>query len=212
MVAGFDLSSASLLPESVAEQAVKDKAILQSLLDGISAGSKKMQVREISFKALLVLSHEGPDVLFPHWGYLVGLLGSDNAFTKYAAIHIIAALVPADEEGRFAGVFNTYFDLLDDESVMVASHAAGQSGRIAKAKPDLQSDIVDRLLGIEQAHFDQGRKDLIKSYAIAAFDAYFAESDRKAEILAFVQRQVDCTSPKTRKAAKAFLKKWGVPG
>ena len=120
--------------------------------------------------------------------------------------------MPADEEGRFEGAFEAYFDLLNDDSVMVASHAAGQSGKIANAERNLDSDIVDRLIGIDQTHFDQGRKDLIKSYAVAAFDEFFAESDRKAEILAFVQRQLDCTSPKTRKVARAFLKKWGVPG
>jgi hypothetical protein len=51
---------------------------------------------------------------------------------------------------------------------------------------------------------------LIKSYAIEAFDEYFetAEDEDKKMILEFVRGQVASSSPKTRKKAKEFLKKW----
>jgi hypothetical protein len=137
-------------------------------------------------------------------------LKSDNGFSKYVAIHVIAFLVPLDEKGSFEKAFNTFYGLLDDESVMVASHAAGVSGSIAKAKPALQSKITKRLLGIAETHFEASRQDLIKSYIIEAFSQYVEEARDKVKIVEFVRHQLNASSPKTRKLAKEFLKKWDI--
>jgi hypothetical protein len=51
---------------------------------------------------------------------------------------------------------------------------------------------------------------LIVSYAIQSLDEYFADATAREQdrILAFVQQQIDCASPKTRTLAKDFIKKW----
>ena len=48
---------------------------------------------------------------------------------------------------------------------------------------------------------------MISADIIGAFEEFFEDSHNKEEILAFVERQLECSSPKTRKAAKAFLDK-----
>jgi hypothetical protein len=80
------------------------------------------------------------------------------------------------------------------------------SGKIALAKPHLQAEITDRLLDIDNVV--QRHKDLVKASAIEAFDAYFEQSKDQQRISEFVKAQLNCESPKTRKMAKAFLKKW----
>ena len=204
----IELNSKLVRPEIIAETALEDEQLLQALLNGISPESKKAPLRENCSQALMHMAENWPEVLLPHWGYFVGLLKSDNGFSKYAALYIITSLIKADETGLFEKAFNVYYGLLDDESVMVASHAAGASGRIAKAKPALQSKITKRLLEVDKTHFDANRQGLIKGYVIEALDEYFEVSKDKAKILAFVKQQMDCHSPKTRKLAKAFLQKW----
>ncbi len=199
--------------QTLAQHALQNERDLQDLLDGISPDVQKSAVRESSSKAILLLSETHPDVLLPHWPYFVRLLKSDNGFSKYVAIHVIANLVTASDEGRFEKTFNTFYNLLDDESVMVASHVAGVSSQIAHAKPKLQSKITGRLLAIDRTHFPANRRALIASYALQSFDSYFAavtprDQDR---MLAFAQQYLDCASPKTRKLAKDFLKKWTTP-
>ena len=54
----------------------------------------------------------------------------------------------------------------------------------------------------------QRHRDLVKANAIQAFDTYFEESIEKERIMEFVKAQRDCESPKTRKMANEFLKKW----
>jgi hypothetical protein len=197
-------------PESMAQHALHNQRALQDLLDGISPKTQKSIIRESSSKAVLYLSEQHPEVLLPHWAYFVKLLKSDNGFSKYVAIHVIANLVTAGDEGRFEKSFNAFYKLLDDESVMVASHVAGVSGQIARARPLLRPKITQRLLGITQTHFPAERQALIISYAIPALDEYFANSSAREQdrILAFVQQQIDCASPKTRRLAKDFIKKW----
>lgn len=203
----LDLSAKNIDPASIAERALEDDKALETLLTGISPDRKKITIRENSFKALMLLCEKHPDRLFPHWDYLIGLLQSNNSYSKYAALYIIAAIVPADKQGLFDKVFDIYYGLLDDRSIMVAAHIAGRSGKIARAQPALQSKITGRLLDIDKTHFDPGRQDLIKPYIIESFEEYFEQSQDKASILAFVRQQVDCKSPKARKLAKAFLEK-----
>ena len=197
-------------PETMAQHALRSQRALQDLLDGVSPKTQKSVIRESSSKAVLYLSVEHPEVLLPHWAYFVKLLRSDNGFSKYVAIHTLANLVTAGDAGRFEKSFNAFYKLLDDESVMVASHVAGVSGQIARAKPALRPKITQRLLGIPQTHFPADRQALIISYALLSLDQYFSDATARDQdrMLAFAHQQIDCGSPKTRKVAKDFIKKW----
>jgi hypothetical protein len=192
--------------ESRARKAIADKEALVELLAGML--STKEEIRGPSFKALLRISEERPELLYPHWEYFAGLLESKNTYLKYQAIYLIASLTRVDTERKFERLFETYFGLLDDKSVIPAAHAALNSGKIARAKPELQTRITDRLLRIDETQHELDRKDLIKSYVIEAFSEFFDEAKDKELILAFVRAQEASSSPKTRKRAKEFLKKW----
>ena len=48
----------------------------------------------------------------------------------------------------------------------------------------------------------------MKAGAIEAFDEYFEEAKDKKKILEFVKDQLKCRSPKTKKKATEFLRKW----
>jgi hypothetical protein len=194
----------SFIEDKQAELALKDEKVLQELLDGVL--SKKDAVRYGSFKALNILSERHPEKLYSKWDFFADLIRSDNTHRKYIAIHIIANLTKADADNKFEKLFDAYYGLLGDKSVIPPAHVALNSGKIALAKPNLQSEITNRLLDIDATV--QRHKDLVKANAIEAFDAYFEESKDQARIIEFVKAQLDCESPKTRKMAKAFLKKW----
>jgi hypothetical protein len=193
-------------PEAVAGMALTDENVLQKLLDGVL--SKKDVVRHNSFQTLNFLSEQHPEKLYGKWDFFANLIYTGNSFHKYIAIYIVANLTKADAENKFEKIFDAYYALLGDESVIPAAHAAVNSGKIALAKPNLQAEITNRLLNIDNTV--QKHKDLVKASAIEAFDAYFEKSEDKARIIEFVKAQLNCESPKTRKKAKAFLKKWDV--
>jgi hypothetical protein len=198
----FEKKDAS--PEALAQLALEDEAVLQEALDGVL--SKNDVIRQNSFHALNFLSEHKPAAVYGKWDFFANLLRTGNSFHKYMAIWIIANLTKTDPENKFEQIFDDYYGLLGDKSVIPAGHVAAKSGIIALAKPELQTAITNRLLDIDRVV--QRHKDLVKSGAIEAFDAYFAESKDQARIIEFVKAQLDCERPKTRKMAKEFLEKW----
>lgn len=196
--------------DKVVQSALAEDEILKEILK--AQVSKNEAYRYNCFKVLLQISENQPQILYPEWNYFMELMSSDNSYHRIAAINIIGNLVSADSENRFERIFNRYFNLLDDKSMITAIYLTRSAGKIAKSKSHLQKRITERLLNIDKTHHEQDRKDLIKSGAIESFEEYFEESHDKQKILAFVEKQLECLSPKTKKIAKAFLSKYGKKG
>jgi hypothetical protein len=196
--------------KALAKKAVKEKQQLDELLQGIL--SKEDKTRYTSFKALMFIAEEQPELLYPHWDHYATLIDKENTHSKYVGIYLLAALTVADKDGKFEEMFDRYYALLNDESIIPSAHVASNSGKIVKAKLELEPKITDKLLNIDKTHHSPGHRELIKSYAIEAFDEYFEQARDKNKILEFVNRQLESKSPKTRRKAKGFLKKWGSTG
>lgn len=189
----------------IAKKAIKDQKLLSKLLGGIL--SDKDEVRYPSFKALLIISEENPEILYPKWDFFASLINGNNSYKKLIGIRIIANLTKVDTENKFDIIFNQYYSILDEDKTMTAGHLAGNSGKIAKAKPKLQSKITEKLLNIDNTHKGK-QKELIKAYAIEAFNEYYKEALDKEKIIEFVKKQLESKSPKNRKKAEEFLSKW----
>jgi hypothetical protein len=201
-----DLNAKEAPIERLAETAARDEKLLAELLAGLN--SRQETRRYNCFKVLKLLAENNGGVLYPRWDYFVELLGADNTYRKLSALQIIAVLTRVDTERRFEEIFDRYYDLLDDRSMIVAAYIASNSGRIARAKPELESRITARLLSIDETRHAPGRKALVKAGAIEAFSEYFAAAENKMPIIEFVRRQLASESPKTRKLAGQFLKTW----
>jgi hypothetical protein len=189
----------------IAKKAIKDEQLLSKLLQNLL--SKKDEIRYSSFNALLIISEEHPELLYPKWDFFIDLINSDNNYHKLIAIRLIANLTRIDTENRFEKIFDEYYGILKSEKTMTAGHLTAVSGKIIKAKPELEAMITNKLLNIDKIHRGK-QKELIKGYAIEAFDEYYEESKDKKKIIEFVKGQLESKSPKTRKKAKEFLKKW----
>lgn len=203
----LDLNDKNMNVENMAEKALGNERILSELLDNLKI--KEETVRYNSSKVLNLISLKNPEVLYPQWDYFVELLLSGHTYWKLSVIPVIANLTGVDTENKFDDVFDKFFGLLNDKSMITAAWIAANSGKIAKAKPDLQTRITGTLLSIDMTHHDPERKDLIKGSAIESFEEYFEQAIDKKKILEFVKKQLECKSPKTRKLAKDFLEKWG---
>ena len=205
-----DLNTKDIDVESVAQQALEDSQFLSELVGGLT--DRVERVGYNCLRALLLVSDEHPELIYSYWETFVELLRSENTYFKLRGANLIAAIIGADTENRFEQVFDQYYDLLDDKSVITASYIAGNSGKIARAKPGLQSRITSRLLSIDETHHPPERRDLIKGHAVEAFGEYFDGSGDRSRILEFVRAQLESESPRTRKKAREFLKRRGDAG
>lgn len=156
----------------------------------------------------MFISAERPELLYPQWNYFAKMLDSENTHSKYIAIYLIASLTRADTESKFEKIFDRYYRLLDDKSVIPSAHVARNSGKIVKAKPELEAKITGKLLTIHGTHHKLSHRELIKSEAIEAFSEYFGEAKDQKKIMEFVNEQLKSKSPKARKNASEFLKRW----
>ncbi|MBN2552084.1 MAG: hypothetical protein JXB06_04915 [Spirochaetales bacterium] len=147
-----------------------------------------------------------PELVYPYWRNLAGLLESSNTYHRCSAINVLPHLIPADGGEMFDRTFERYFELLDDESVIPPCYIARNCPTIASHLPQALQRIIDKLLSIDATHHEPGRKDLIKADIILALDRLYDRVENKSEVLRFVEDQLECSSPKTRKTARAFLK------
>lgn len=193
--------------KGLARKASKDEKVFSGLLEGIQ--SKKETIRYNSFKVLMRLSEEHPEVLYPEWDFFVTMLDSPNSYWRLSAVRLLANLTRIDKESKFEKIFDQYYSLLND-SVIVAIYLVGDSGKIARVKPKLQPKITNKLLSIDKTQ--QKHKDLVKGSALEAFSEYFEEIKNKKKIVDFAKSLLKGESPKTRKIAQEFLSKWDKRG
>ena len=208
MTAFVDLDNKLTPPDRIAELAIDDPELLKNLLNGVAPQAQKSARRENCSQSLMFMAETWPEILLPHWNYFLQLSKSSNGFSKYVVVYVLASLTKIDTNGLFKNSMDDYFHLLDDESVMVASHAALNSAKIAGNLPELATDITRRLFQIDQTHHDPGHLALVKAYIVEAMDVLYNSSSIKEEIMEFVKAQQQAPSPKTVKLAMAFLKKY----
>ena len=170
---------------------------------------QKAAVRSNASKTLQLLSETRPELLLPHWDYIVGLLASGNGFAQYPAIHVMANLAAHETEGRWERAFDAFYDLLECDSVMVAGHVAGVSGQVATGQPALRERIAERLLAARYSGLDADRRDLVRGYALDALGEFAAGLPDLSTVVAHARELAASPNAGTRKKANAFLKRFG---
>jgi hypothetical protein len=196
--------------DALAKMVAGNSEAVKLVIDGLT--SPVETYRYNCNRAIVKVAETAPRDVYPYWDYLVELLGSSNTYHRCSAINLLPHLIPADGESRFDGIFEKLFSRLDDDSVIPPCYVARNCPVMARHRPDLLRRIVTELLAIEGTHHKPGRKDLIKADIILALDQLYDGVEDRSDALRFVEAQLDCSSPKARKAARAFLEKHGKPG
>jgi hypothetical protein len=122
------------------------------------------------------------------------------------SLYCITGLVAGGLEPNFPIRITQFLAMLEDESVMIASHCALNSGRIARKYTSYEPEITEKFLGVNKIQHKQ--KDLILAYVIDAFEGFAEHSKRFDEITAFVWQQLENRSPKARDAAQHYLQRF----
>jgi hypothetical protein len=179
---------------------MKDK--ISDAIEGIQSANDKVRAKHFSF--LLPLSENNPALLYGYWDIFISILRKPEVSNKYYAIHLLANIARVDLANKFDDIFDEFYGLLNDESPVVSPHIASKSGKIIRAKPQYETQIVHLLLQIDKTSKCR-HIELQKAYVIEAFGEAFNVISHKDEIIKYVKDLQNSKSPKTRKAAKAFL-------
>jgi len=196
--------------EDVAKRAIADPSVLHAIFKGVS--STNVRIRYGCTKILRIVSDEAPAKLYPKMDFFIELLDSDKRILKWNALYILANLTTVDVDNRFEDVFDKYYSLLEADYMVTVANVVGNSGKIAKAKPNLTRKITKELLKTEnltiKSHLTYECKNIIIGHALSALDMYFDQIQNKDEVLSFVKRQLNNTRHATRVKAEKFLEKF----
>jgi hypothetical protein len=199
------LQNKDIDPKIYAEKIIKKSDPIEQYLEGLL--SKNEIYRYNCFKVLYLVSEKNPEILYPHWDFFEDHLRSKNEYHKMSAVLIISNLTSVDKEKKFERIFDEFYGCLKSKKTITSIYIVKSSGKIANSKLHLTEKITKILLNVEKIH--PGKQiELAKSAAMESFSEYFENIENKGEIIDFVKKQTNSTSPKTRKIAKDFLKKY----
>ena len=165
----LDLEKTSAQEKEVAFYAVKDKKLLAELSEGLF--SEKSALRYRNFKVIWLISNECPDALYGQWDFFENFLKSSDNTQKFYAIHVLANLAKVDRAGKFEGLFEDFYGVLNGDALIPACHVTYVSHKVVKAKPELMDKVTERLLNLDNAGYKH--KELVVANAVSSFSEYF---------------------------------------
>ena len=204
MISG--LENKNINPKIYAEKIINKPDLIKQYLEGLL--SKNETYRYNCFKIIYNLSEKNPLILYPYWEFFENHLRSKNSYHKMSAVLIIANLTSVDKEKKFDRLFEEFYGYLKTEKTITSIYILKSSGKIAGFKPYLIEKITKILLDIEKIYIGK-QIELVKSAVIESFYDYFESIENKKAIIDFVKKQTNSVSPKAKKIAKEFLKKYG---
>ena len=201
-----NLGNKAITPEDLAVEVLENLDLLPKIFEGISSSNPNIKFG--CAKILRTVSAEKPEELYPKIDFFIGLLDSPNNIIKWNAIDVVANLAKVDTKNRIEGIFEKYFGMLSDESMVAAAHIIDNSGKIACAKPNSTPKITAELLKLEEISRNQECVNILCGKAILAFGVYFHQIENKEEVISFVKRQLNNSRNATKVKAEKFLKKY----
>jgi hypothetical protein len=196
--------------EQITEAILEDPSLIAEVMAGISTA--KSTVRFKCAKILSLISATKPDTLYATFDFFANLLDSENNILKWNAIDILANLAAVDVEDKFDRIFTKYYGLLNEGSLITAAHVVENSGKIARAKPQLRARIARAILKVGEIPLPTAEcRNILAGKLIAAFSEHpELVTDEKA-VISFVTGQLNNTRNATKKKASAFLRRWARP-
>jgi len=199
-----ELGRKEIRAEDLSDKVLRNPDLLPEVFDGISSANPRIKFK--SAKILRIISEKNPKMLYSKMDFFVNLLESENNILKWTAIDVIANLSSADSKNEFDKIFENFYDLLSDESMITAGHVIDNSGKIARAKPHLQNKITKELLKVEKIQYKTTEcRNILLGDVILAFGQYIDHVSNKEEMISLVKRQLKNSRKATKAKAEKFL-------
>jgi len=189
---------------AVAAKPPRDKA--GALVEGVS--SPRASVRFRSTKGLALLAAESPELVYPHFDFLLGQLSVPNSILRWNAMRALAALAPIDRAGKLDAALDKYLAPIPGPQMIGAAAAMCGAAEIARAKPYLAELLAKAILGVRQAVYETEEcRNVAMDHAILALGRFYHLIEDKAAVLRFVRAELENPRPATRAKAEAFLRR-----
>jgi hypothetical protein len=180
--------------------------LIPSLIAGVA--SPRASVRFRSSKTLALLADESPELLHPRFDFFLQQLDNPNSILRWNAMRTLAALAPADCDGKLDAALDKYLSPISGPQMIGAATAMHGAAAIALAKPHLAERLARAILAVRRAKYERDEcRNVAIGHAILSLDRFYDLIDDKPAVLRFVRAQCDNPRPATSAKARAFLAK-----
>jgi len=198
--------------DTKAVENIDRKSLLQNLLEKnineliSNLASENANLKFTSSKALIQISEDNPEKIYPNLQDFVALFENENNIIKWTGIIIIGNLAKVDKGKKIDKIMPKLFQLLNNGKMITAGNATEALAKIALAKPELQGKITSELLKVEKYQYDTKEcNNIACGHVINAFILYLKKPDKK--VIKFLERQTKNSRRATAEKANNYLNK-----
>lgn len=195
---------------SFAELVVDDESLREEVINQLLT-NKDIMVYYHCYYIIAKASEENPKLFYKYWDDFSSLLKHENSYHRDIGLTIIANLTKADEKDLFSILYKQYIEHFNDTKFMTGQCFVKNLKKIIKYKSEYIERVVELLLEVDnRCNYLEKQKELLKSDIIEVLGEVYEKTKYKSEIEEFVIYQSNSISPKTKKKAKEFLKRYGL--
>lgn len=148
-----------------------------------------------------------PDLFYEYWDEFANLLTHQNSYHRDIGLTILANLTSVDIENKFSDIYDQYISHFNDIKYMTAECFIKNVKTILTNKPNLTEHLINLLLDVDSiCTYTDKQRALLNSYIIDILNSFLDTYPNKENVYNFVIKNKESISPKTRKAAKTFIK------
>jgi hypothetical protein len=193
--------------DKAALMCISKPSVISKLLPLLEQNDKLL--KNALIKTFSIVSKKSPGSLYNHFPFFSDQMLSNDKIIQWNAIDIVANMAVVDEMDYFdQSLLQRFLILLEDDSMITASHSVESLWKIAKSKRWTQNTIAEHLIKIDKIKRNPECANILTGKAIQTFSRILPEMQNKNQILGFVERQLTNPRPATAKKAELFMNRY----
>jgi len=193
--------------DKAADECITKPELISKLLPYLEQDDKAL--KNALIKTFAIISKKSPSILYPYFPVFSDLMLDNDKILQWNAIDIIANMAEVDEMGYYdQSLVQRFLNLLEDDSMITASHSVDNLWKIAKSKRWTQNIIAEHLVRIDKIKRRPECANILTGKAIQTFSRILPEIQNKTKVIGFVERQLSNPRPATAKKAELFMNRY----
>ncbi|MHA1904077.1 MAG: hypothetical protein ACXADL_10455 [Candidatus Thorarchaeota archaeon] len=172
---------------------------LKVIVKGLSSDERRIQSGCAEIASLL--SEDKPEVLYPNVDVFIENLSARPPVLRWEAVCTLGNLIRVDTKNKIPQVIDKIMSFLADSSIVLQGHSVRALAKIARARPELASEILDNFVSSEKL-FPRGRV----GFLVEAMAAFAGNKELESKVRDFVEIHVVSDYNSVSRKARRVLK------
>ncbi|MFX1265526.1 MAG: hypothetical protein ACFFH0_09110 [Promethearchaeota archaeon] len=174
-------------------------AYLDDIIQGL--GSEERRVQSGCAELASLLSEDVPDLLYPHVELFVSNLEAKAPVLRWEAVCTLGNIASVDNLEKTPKQIGKFTKFLSDKSIVLQGHSVRALTKIARAFPEVDSDVLEALL----SHTEKFPGNRI-GFIIEAMEPFASNPEFETRVKEFVEPFLESEIKSVVKKARKVMK------